>query len=133
VTVFCLAPEQTDALWDEYAHHLERLEKRGDCLSSAIREDLKLARKQLWGYQQDGRILGVAITSVMETPRGRALEIYGAAGTESVRGQLDEMMVEIKRWAAAIGCARIRILGRRGWLRRINGLKQTGLVMEMEL
>jgi hypothetical protein len=133
VNVFCLSAEQTDALWDEYAHHLERLELHGDCLSGAIREDLKLSRKQLFGYQQDGKILGVAITSIVETPRGRALEIYGGVGTETVRGQLDETFTEIKRWAAAIGCTRIRILGRKGWLRRLKGLKQTGLVMEMDI
>ena len=133
MSVFCLSAEQTDALWDEYAHHLERLELRGDCLALAIRDDLKCSRKQLWGYQQDGKILGVAITSVIETPRGRALEIYGAAGTATAPEQLDETLEEITRWSKSIGCRRIRILGRKGWLQRIKGLKQTGLVMEMDI
>ncbi len=130
MSVFCLGAEQIDNLWPEYGHHLERLELHGDVIASALREDLKVSRKQLWGYQQDGKVLGVAVTHILETPRGRACEIYGAAGTESVRGQIDEIMKEIERWAAAIGCTRVRILGRKGWLRRLHGFQQTGIIME---
>jgi hypothetical protein len=133
MSVFCLAPTQIDDLWGEIAPHLERLELHGDCLASAIRADLKASAKQLWGYQQDGRVLGVAITSVIETPRGRALEIYGGVGTESVRGQIEDVFSEIKKWAASMGCRRIRIAGRKGWLRRIPELKQVGIIMEMEI
>jgi hypothetical protein len=133
MNVFCLGPEQIDSLWDEYAHHLERLELRGDCLAIDIRDDLRFARKQLFGYQQDGKVLGVAITRIADTPRGRMCEIYGAAGTELVRGQIDEIMNEIERWAAAIGCTRVRICGRKGWLRRLNGFQQTGIIMEKQI
>lgn len=133
MTVFCLGAEQTESLWPEYAHHLERLELRGDCLAIDIRDDLQHARKQLWGYQQDGRVLGVAITRIAETPRGRVCEIYGAAGTETVRGQLDEIMNEIERWAADVGCTRVRICGRKGWLRRLHGFHQTGIIMEKSI
>lgn len=130
MSVFCLGSEQIDSLWPEYGHHLERLELHGDCRALGIREDLKSSQKQLWGYQQNGKVLGVAVTSVIETPRGRACEIYGGVGTESVRGQIDEVMQEIERWAASIGCTRIKILGRKGWLRRLHGFRQTGIIME---
>lgn len=133
MSVFCLSSAQIDALWGEIGPHLERLELRGLVLASAARADLKDSLKQLWGYQQDGKVLGVAITSVIETPRGRACEIYGAAGTETVRGQIDEIMNEIRSWAKSLGCTRIRILGRKGWLRRIKGSRITGYIIEQEI
>ena len=133
MTVFCLGSEQVDNLWPEYAHHLERLERKGLILAEAVRADLKAADKQLWGYQHEGRVLGIAITSVIDTPRGKAVEVYGAAGTESVHGQIDQIMAEIERWAAALGCTRVRILGRKGWLRRLHGYRQTGIIIEKDL
>ncbi len=133
MSVFCLGAEQIDALWSEYGQHLERLELHGDCLALGIRADLKASTKQLWGYQHDGKVLGVAVTSVIETPHGRACEIYGGVGTETARGQIDEVMREIERWAAAMGCKRIKILGRKGWLRRLNGFRQTGIIMEKQI
>lgn len=133
MSVFCLSSAQIDALWGDIAPHLERLESHGLVLASAVRADLKDSLKQLWGYQQDGKVLGVAITSVIETPRGKACEIYGAAGTESSRGQIDEIMTEVQRWAHELGCTRIRILGRKGWLRRLKGFRLAGYIIEKEI
>lgn len=133
MSVFCLSADQIEGLWGEYAHHLDRLALRGDCLPEAIREDLRASRKQLWGYQLDGKILGVAITGLLDTPRGLTCEIYGAAGTESVPGQIDQIMREIENWMAVMGCTRLRILGRKGWLRRLNGFRQTGIIMEKSI
>jgi len=60
-------------------------------------------------------------------------EIYGGAGTESMRGQIDEVMTEVQRWAQELGCKRIRILGRKGWLRRLKGFRLAGYIIEKEI
>jgi hypothetical protein len=134
VSVFGLNSEQIDNLWPQFGHHIERLERETELvLAESIREDLKTAQKQLWGFQQDGKILGIAITSVIETPRGRACEIYGAAGTQSAPGQIEQIMTEIERWATSIGCTRIRILGRKGWLRKIKGSRLVGYIIEKDI
>jgi hypothetical protein len=133
MSVFCLSADQIDGLWGELEPHLERLEGHGVVLASAVRADLKESLKQCWGYQQDGAVLGVAITSLIETPRGRACEVYGAAGTETVRGQIEEIMCEIERWAKSVGCTRVRILGRKGWLRRLKDFRITGYIIEKEI
>ncbi len=134
MSVFCLGPEQIDALWPRYAHHLERLEREtGLVLASATRADLTTAHKQLWGYQEGDAINGVAITQVYDTPRGKACEVVGACGTETARGQIDQIINEIEKWAADIGCTRMRVLGRKGWQRRLNGYEQTGIILEKEI
>lgn len=125
MNVFCLGPEQIDNLWPLFAHHLERLTDYFE--ADEIRASLKDAEKQLWGLQDGPEIVGVAITRVL----GRTCEIVGGAGTadyESMR----ELHKRIETWARDIGCSRMRLQGRKGWI-RLLGYSQTGIVAEKEL
>jgi hypothetical protein len=134
VSVFCLGPEQIDNLWPEYGYHLERLEQETKVLlAQALRQDLKEATKQLWGFQDDTRISGVAITTISDTPRGKLCEVVGACGTESSPGQIDAILMRIEQWARDIGCTRVRFGGRRGWMRRLKTYKQVGIILEKEI
>lgn len=134
MSVFCLGPEQIDSLWGEYGHHLERLERETQVvLAESLRQDLKEATKQIWGFQDGQTITGVAITTVSETSRGKLLEVIGAAGTESNHGQIDAVIAHVEQWARDIGCTRVRFGGRRGWSRRLNGYEQVGIILEKEL
>src|SRR5688572_5602081 len=89
-----------------------------------LRADLKDACKQLFGVQEDGRIIGIAITRITN----RCCEICHAAGTQTGRGQIRFLYDHIERWARDIGCSRMRIMGRRGWLRALEGYRQTGVI-----
>jgi hypothetical protein len=134
VNVFALSSEQIDNLWPLFGHHLERLERETQLvLAEAIRKDLKLAHKQLWGYQDGQVITGVAITEVYETPRGKCCEVHGACGTETARGQIEQIMTAIEAWAREIGCTRVRFGGRHGWKRKLKGFAQVGVILEKEI
>lgn len=130
MNAFSIAPEQIDEYWPRVRHHFERLERKsGLVLASAIREDLKLGHKHLWiatNYE------GVAVTEVSNTPKGLGCTIYAAAGTESHKGQIDEIIGTIEAWARNIGCTRLMLQGRKGWTRRLRGFRQTGVVLEKE-
>lgn len=132
MSVFCLGPEQIDSLWPEFGHHLERYEREGWEFAEKIREDLKLADKQLFGYQTD-RILGIAVTQIFETPRGKCCEWYAVISDGGKAEHFAAVKTEIERWAKSIGCTRMRLQGRRGWLKRMTDYTQTGIVMEKEL
>jgi hypothetical protein len=132
VSVFCLGADECEALWPRYAHHLERLEAHGLMRAVDVRNDLVSASKQLWGWQEGDRILGVAITCITQTPRGPMCELCAAVGTESVTGQIEAIVDEIERWAKALGCTRLRLMGRRGWKRRFKW-RETGIVLEKDL
>lgn len=128
---FCLSSEQIDNLWSEFDTHAQRLAKLEYVDPDELRDDLKAAKKQLWGVQENGRVLGIAITRV--TGGVKTCEIVAAAGTQTAAGQIQTLYEDIEQWAQAIGCVRMRILGRKGWLRALAGYKQVGVIIEKEL
>jgi hypothetical protein len=129
VSVFTLSPIDIDKHWDLIAPHVYRLERLGHLGADELRDDLKERKRQLWGYHEDGCVLGIAITRVTPT----TCEIVGAAGTSTARGQIQELYEHIERWARENGRSRMRVIGRKGWLRAIAGFTQTGIVMEKDL
>lgn len=129
MNVFCLGPEQIDSLWDLYSHHVYRMERLGFLGADELRDELKLAKKQLWGIQDGAPILGICITRLC----GKCCEIYAAAGTQTKRGQIIELYNHIEQWARDIGCTRMRVIGRKGWMRMLAGYSQAGIILEKEL
>ena len=134
MSVFCLGSEQIEPLWPRFAHHVERLEREtGLVLATEIRDRLISGHQQLWGWQEGESILGVAITEVKFDPEGKSCWIFGAAGTESRKGQIDAIIASIEAWASGIGCSRVLLQGRQGWLRRLKGYSQIGIIAERKL
>lgn len=127
MNVFCLGPEQIDPLWNEYAHHLYRLERERGLVAEEIRADLRDASYQLWGLQDGPRIAGVVVTRIT----GRTCEVVGGAGSAS-HDDMRTLHTKIEEWARGVGCSRMRLQGRRGWLKVLN-YRQTGIVAEKEL
>ena len=129
MNVFCLGADQIAGLWPRFAHHVAKFE---DYLANDIRADLEDAQLQLWGLQTNGEIHGVAVTRIT----GRTCEVVGAGGKASY-ADMRELHSEIEKWARSIGCARMRVMGRKGWIRllgyRQTGLCATGIVAEKEL
>jgi hypothetical protein len=127
VNVFCLGADQIDRLWHRFAHHIYRLERDGYLEANEIHHDLKDAQKQLWGLQDGEEIVGVAITRISL----RACEVVGAAGSAPYVA-MRELHRAIEEWAREIGCSRMRLQGRKGWI-KLLGYTQTGIVAEKEL
>lgn len=128
MNVFSVAPEHVDDYWPAIRHHVERLEREtGLVMASKVREDLCRGLKAIWIADA-----GVAITEVFETPKGWCCHIFGAAGTESQKGQIDAIIATIEQWARSIGCTRVTLQGRKGWARRLRDYRQTGIVLEKE-
>lgn len=128
MNVFCLGAEQCDELWDDYAHHIYRLEREDRCCASEVREDLRLKKKQLWGVQEGREILGIVITAI----QGSTCEIWAACGSAS-KDDMRAAHQAIEEWAREINCKRMRIQGRRGWSRLFKEYRQTGVILTKEL
>lgn len=139
MNVFCLGSEQIDSFWPEFGHLIEKFEvTRQTDYAGQLREDLRLAKKQLWGVQHDGTVRAILITRIAEQPRGDTCEIYATAGAGEADLPFNDqnvsmVLVEIERWARAIGCARIRIEGRKGWKRILNDYAEKGVILEKEI
>lgn len=129
MSVFALGAEEIDRYWSSFEDHLYRFERLGEISVTELRDDLKEKKKQLWGYQDGSTVLGIAITRVA----GKTCEICGAVGTQRQAGQILELYAEIEAWAKSIGCERMRIVGRKGWLRVLVGYCVTGVRMEKEI
>ena len=129
--MFCLAAEEIDPNWGDFAPFFERLARCGDLSPEAARENLKASRQQLWGLQDAEAIHGIALTEILATPSGLLCLIVGAAGSapKPLQRRLHD---EIAKWAKSIGCTRMRLQGRRGWLRQLK-YTQTGLIGERAL
>lgn len=133
MNVFCLGPEQIDEHWSAFGHHLERFEAEGFDFAADIRAGLKSADKQLFGVEDAGSVLGVVVTKIVVTPKGRVCEVHACCGTSAdIRAVVELLLPRIEAWAEEIGCARMRVIGRKGWKRILRDYRQPGVVMEKE-
>ena len=128
MNVFCLGSDEIDPLWNTFSHHLERLERDDRCCVVEVREDLREAKKQLWGLQDGPKVSGIVITAI----QGQTCEIWAACGSASQR-DMKAVHEQIERWAREIGCTRMKFSGRRGWLKLFKEYRQTGITAEKEL
>lgn len=139
MNVFCLGADQIDSLWPEYGHFLEKYEAtRGVDYAGQLREDLRLARKQLWGVQHDGRVRCVVVTRIVDQPRGEICEVYAMAAKGEDDAPFNESNVllvlgQIEEWARGLGCTRMKIEGRKGWRRLLHDYAEAGVVLEKEI
>lgn len=71
----------------------------------------------------------VAITEVLRYPRLQALHVFLASGN---RDELFEMIDSAWTWAQQLGCTKMTLAGRKGWLKLMgkHGFKPTLYVME---
>jgi hypothetical protein len=130
---FCVAPDQIEACWEDFAPLFHKFEKGGADLSAyEAKERAKRAQIQVWGLQDDRAVHGVLATEVLRTARGLVCVItmaQGKAPDEPKRRLLDDILT----WARAMGCVCVRVQGRRGWLRWDKRFRPTGIVAEIAL
>lgn len=83
-------------------------------------------RAQLWPGTT------AAVVTTIETHPDASRSLIGwLAG-----GELDEVQrleAQIRPWAKKMGCVRIRIIGRRGWLRGLDAYREVATIMETDL
>lgn len=130
--IFALSAAESQMYWDDFAHHFERFERVGDRTAAEIKESAGKEMMQVWGLQDSDEVHGVAVTEIIETASGRVCVICAACGTARKPMQ-ERLLDEIGKWAAEIGCVKVSIQGRKGWLRYFPRFRQTGIVAEWPL
>lgn len=126
--MFCLSADEIDTVWNDFAHYFDRLP---ELVPEQVRDRAKASQQQIFGLQDAEKVHAICITEILNTGMGRVCLISGAAGTAPAPLQ-ERLHDEIAKWAKSIGCTRMRLEGRRGWLRRLK-YKQTGIVAEKAL
>jgi hypothetical protein len=129
--VFTLQSHEIEPNWDVIEPYLLRLERRFpyDINTALLREDLGAARKQLWGYHDSERVVGVCITEI----QAPVCWIRAASADLTSPEKVDATLAEIEKWARSLGCDRVRLAGRGGWKRRLRDYRQIAVTMEKVL
>lgn len=130
---FAIAPDEVQATWPDYAHLFERFERDdGETSATEVFESARTGLMQIWGVQDGKEVLGVCATEVQKTARGRICLVRIAAGR--VPGEIQaQLLAEIGTWARGLNCVAVRLIGRKGWLRRFKQFRVTSVVAEWNL
>ena len=133
--MFCLSPMDvsTDTIWGDVRALFERFsEATGEISAEQVRKGAMDSNLQIWGLQDAEKVHYVAVTEISETPRGLICTVRVACG-ESPKPYQERLLDSIGQWAREMGCVAVRIVGRRGWLRRFRRFRPTAIVMEWAL
>ena len=81
----------------------------------------------LWICWED-RILCAGSTSLQETDAGKVCVITACGGSDMHRWL--PLLEKIESYAKAEGCKRTRIVGRRGWMRVLEGYEMKNVILD---
>jgi len=133
--MFCLSAMDvmTDTIWNDIVPLFHRFAvKTSEIGPEQIRKAAADSNLQIWGLQDSQEVHFVAVTEISDTPRGHLCTVRIACGS-APKGFQERLLEAIGQWAREMGCVAVRIVGRRGWLRRFRRFKQTAVVMEWAL
>ena len=135
--MFCLSSTDvsTETIWGDVKELFARFSRAtGETSPEQVRRGAIEETLQIWGLQDAERVRGVVVTELSDTPRGLLCTIRIAASDDSVPIPIQERLLDaVADWAREKGCIALRIVGRKGWLRRFPRFKQTAVVMECAL
>jgi hypothetical protein len=132
----CANPEHVAAIWPVVAPRLRRaIQRTGLSAFVDIERDILAGRSLLWLAlgEEGGRasIDAVAATRLELTEAGKVCVITACEG-EHMRRWLP-LLDGIENYAKAEGCCSVRIFGRKGWLRVLDGYRQAHAILDREL
>ncbi len=133
--MFCLsaADARSEAIWSAFRELLEQFARSsGEISCDQIREGVRTEQLQLWGLQDGDGVHLVVCTELSATPKGPICTLRMAVGSAPVPFQ-ERLLNEIGTWAKGLGCVRVRLVGRKGWLKRFPRFRRTAIVAEWVL
>lgn len=126
---FPILPDQVERAAPHLLHLLQELEsetvlaKAADVIAKAKSGDV-----QLWTYHDGTRFVGVVATRIFEDAVGKVFNAWLCYG-QDCKELLSECEGVLARFAADMGCYDMEIVGRRGWLRVLDGYEEKAVVM----
>ena len=121
--------------WAEALKTLERAYAPGlaDETYGILINDILHSRAVLWVAHLGVDIYGVAATKVVVYPNGRKVCVVTACAGYSF-AKWRHALAEIEKYAKDMGCAAVRISGRKGWkILKAEGYREPWVMLEKEL
>jgi hypothetical protein len=128
----CVDPKQIGAIWRYVSPLLKAAcQRTGLNAFSDIEADILAGRSLLWVAWNGRAIESAAATILINSESGKVCIITVCSGSDMRRWL--PLIKQIEDYARHEGCARIRIFGRKGWLRVLDGYEQKHIIMDKEL
>jgi len=128
----CVDPRRAREIWPHVAPRLKRaIAKTGLAAFADIERDILDGASLLWIAWDGATIEAVASTSLQQTDAGKVCVITGCSGTRMARWL--PLIRGIEAYAEGEGCRCVRIFGRKGWARVLQGYTQVHAIIDKRL
>jgi hypothetical protein len=128
----CVDPKRVHEIWPHVAPLLKAACTRTNMNAFAdIETDILAGRSLLWIAWNGQAIEAAAATILINSEIGKVCIITACGGSNLPRWL--PLIAEIENYARAEGCTRVRIYGRKGWLRALDGYEAKHIIMDKEL
>lgn len=128
----CIDPEHVRSIWPLAAPLLRRaIVKTGLSAFATIEREILDGNSLLWVAWNGCGLEAAASTSLQQTEAGKVCVITACAGAGMMRWR--RLVREIEAYAQAEGCHCVRIFGRKGWTRVLEGYEQTYAIVDKRL
>jgi len=113
-----VAPIHIPTIWYEIEPMLiEGLKRTDDIITKeVIYHKLAVGEFLLWTVQQEGKLVGLALTEVGLTQNGAICYIFFVTG-KGMKSWFEDLHDNILAWALHHHCVKMKALGRIGWLK----------------
>lgn len=134
--LICVDPERVNEIWPFAGPMLARaISRTGLSAFDDVEGDILCGNALLWlaveGEGSNVVVLAAASTRLQRTDAGKACVITACAGRDMPRWL--NLIDGIEKFAKNEGCTRVRIYGRKGWLRALQGYGQRNIILEKEM
>jgi len=132
VELICVDPACIHEIWP-HVRELLRAACRRTALNAFadLEADILSGRSLVWIAWNGRAIEAAAATSLTPSDIGRVCVIALCAGRGMTRWL--KLIERIEDYAKDEGCARIRVFGRKGWLRVLEGYEAKHVILDKEL
>ena len=131
-TLFGIGADRLDDMWGAAEPWIEKALDYGTSrlTKDEVYEKLKAREYQLW-VAYAGEVKAIAVTEIVETPRGRVACIFICTGKDMSTWAYH--LEEIEQWAKEAGCAIVETLARPGWKRMLPEYRARHIQLEKTL
>ena len=128
----CVDPKRVHEIWP-YVRALLKAACQRTRLNAFtdIEASILSGRSLLWIAWNGRAVEAVAATILINSEAGKVCIITVCGGNDMRRWL--PLIDRIEDYAKNEGCTRVRIYGRKGWLRVLNGYEQKHIIMDKEL
>jgi hypothetical protein len=129
VELICVDPKRVHEIWPHVVHLIHGAVKRTNLSHTLdIDDDILHGHGLLWLACDGSKILAAMTTSLVSTDRDKVCILTACGGSEMM--QWLPLLRKIEAYAKDEGCGCVRIYGRKGWARLLDGYRVEHVILE---